>query len=170
MTLDIMHKYLIKIVMLCHSLVAWGAPAPMPPVDPDTPIYEVRVEPGISYEDVIDSLKSAAAGKNFVSPAHFPIGKHIQQRDIPLQGVMEIWTYCSLGLGAEILLDHPEFAVFVPCRIAIYERAGQLYLALDRPTYALRHIKQPTERARKAAQQLEDTLMWMLYQARQGEF
>jgi uncharacterized protein (DUF302 family) len=145
------------------------AASPLPPIDPDNAIYEVKVEPGVSYDDMVDSLKSAAAGKNFVSPAHFPIGEHLKQRGLPLQGVMEIWTYCNLGMGAEILLDHPEFAVFAPCRIAVYERAGQMYLALDRPTYALRHIKQPTERARKSAQQLEEILIWMLDKARKGE-
>lgn len=163
-------KPLVALLLQLPACAVLGAAMPMPPVDPDTPIYEVRVEPGISHEDVVDSLKSAAAGRNFVSPAHFPLGEHIRQRGIPLQGVMEVWSYCSLGLGAEVLLDHPEFAVFAPCRIAIYERAGQLYLALDRPTYALRHIKEPTERARKAAQQLEDALIWMLDKARRGDF
>ncbi len=162
-------KRLLAVWLLCQAGGVLAA-TPLPPVDPGNPIYEVRVEPGVGYEDVVDSLKSAAAGKNFVSPAHFPIGEHIQQRGIPLRGVMEVWTYCSLGLGAEILLDHPEFSVFAPCRIALYERAGRLHLALDRPTYALRHIRQPTERARKAAQQLEETLIWMLDMARRGDF
>lgn len=151
-------------------LPATGLAGPMPPVNPDTPIYEVRVEPGVSYEDVVDSLNSAAAGKNFVSPATFPLGEHILQRGLPLEGVLEVRSYCNLALGGEILLDHPEFAVFAPCRIAIYEKQKQLYLALDRPTYDLRHIKHPTERAQKAAQQLEDTLIWMLDQARKGAF
>lgn len=145
------------------------AAEPLPPVDPGTPIYEVPVEPGVSYEDVVDSLKSAAQGKNFVSPATFPIGEHVKQRGLPLEGVMEIHTYCNLGMGAEILLDHPEFAVFAPCRIAIYQKAGRLYLALDRPTYALKHIRNPTPRAQEAARQLEQTLIWMLDMARKGE-
>jgi len=158
---------------LLLALLCWNLPVlaeGLPPVDPETAIYEMMVEPGVSHEDVVESLKSAAAGRNFVSPAHFPIGEHIQQRGLPLQGVMEIWTYCNLSMGAEILLDHPEFAVFAPCRIAIYQRGGQLYLALDRPTYALRHIRNPTERARRAAQQLEDNLIWIMDKARRGDF
>lgn len=151
--------------------VPWLAMAvePMPPIDPDSPIYEVKVEPGVSYDDVVTSLKVAADGKNFVSPATFPIGEHIRQRGLPLQGVLEVRTYCNLGIGAEIMLEHPEFAVFAPCRIAIYERQGQLYLAMDRPSFDLKYIKHATERAKKAAQQLEETLIWMLDKARRGE-
>lgn len=142
---------------------------PMPPVDPETPIYTVKVEPGVTYEDVVTSLKVAAEGKNFVSPAVFPIGEHIKQRGIPLQGVLEVRTYCSLGIGAEILMETPEFAVFAPCRIAIYQKQGQLYLALDRPTYALRHIKDHSAKAEAAAKQIEETLIWMMDKARKGE-
>lgn len=160
-------------IWLLVSLGCWmgwaTAADALPPIDPDTPIYEVRVEPGVSYDDVIDSLKSAAIGKNFVSPATFPIGDHVKQRGLPLEGVMEVRTYCNLSIGAEILIDHPEYSVFAPCRIAIYQKAGRLYLALDRPTYDLKHIKNPTARAVSAAQQLEDTLIWIMDMARKGE-
>lgn len=152
----------------CWACVSVAA-EPLPPIDPASPIYEVKVEPGVTYEDVVLGLKVAAEGRNFVSPATFSVGDHIRERGLPLQGVMEVRAYCNLGLGAEIVLDHPEFAVFAPCRIAIYERKGQLYLGLDRPSFDLKYIKNPTERAKKAAQELENTLIWMLDKARKGE-
>lgn len=157
-------------VMLGGMLLALSAFAdPMPPINPDSALYIVKVEPGVSYEDVVTSLKVAAEGKNFVSPATFPIGEHIRQRGIPLEGVLEVRTYCSLGIGAEVLLDYPEFAAFAPCRIAIYEKKGALYMALDRPTYALRHIENANQHARNAAKEIEDTLIWMMDKARKGE-
>lgn len=159
-----------KLVFVALSLLSLLAQAaePLPPVDPASPIYEVKVEPGVSYDDVVLSMKTAAEGKNFVSPATFSLGEHMQARGLP-QGVMEVRSYCNLGLGAEILLDHPEFAVFAPCRIAIYEKQGQLYVALDRPSFDLQYIKNPTERALKAAKELEETLIWIIDKARKGE-
>ena len=159
------------ILLLCAAWL-WVMPAaaePLPPVNPDKALYIVKVEPGVGYDDVVTSLKVAAEGKNFVSPATFPIGEHIRERGIPLQGVLEVRTYCSLGIGTEVLLEYPEFAAFAPCRIAIYEKQGSLYLALDRPTYALRHIDNVNQKARDAAQQIEDTLIWMLDKARKGD-
>jgi len=159
-----------KSLLLMFSLYpALLLAAPMPAIDADSPIYEVPVAAGVSYDDVVTSLKVAAEGENFVSPANFPIGEHMRQRGLPVDGVMEVRTYCNLGLGAEIFLDHPEFLVFAPCRIAIYEKKGQLYLAMDRPSFDLKYIKNPSERAKKAAQQLEDTLILILGKARNGE-
>lgn len=160
---------------LLMMLAGWSwislavAAQPMPAINPDRPLYLVEVESGVRYDDVVISLNSAAAEKNLVSPATFPIGEHMRQRGLPLQGVLEVRSYCSLGVGAEILLDHPEFAAFAPCRIALFHKAGVLYLALDRPTFDLRYIANPTPRARQAAQQLEDTLIWMMDKARKGE-
>lgn len=159
----------VAILILLLAASFWGHADPMPPVDPTTPIYTVKVEPGVTYDDVVTSMKVAAEGKNFVSPATFPIGQHIKERGLPLQGIIEVRSYCSLGIGAEILMESPEFAVFAPCRIAIYEKAGQLYLSLDRPTYALNHIKNHSRKAAAAAQEMEDTLIWIMDKARKGD-
>lgn len=172
-----MFKYLSVLattLMYVAAFAVSGAnakePIPMPAIDPNTAIYEVAVEPGVSYDAVIDSLKSISEGMNFVNPANFPIAEHMKKRGLTPEGPLEVRAFCNLGLGAEIMIDHPEFVVFAPCSIAIYQKKGKLYLALDRPTYDLKSIKNPTPRAQKAAQALEDALISIIEKARKGEF
>ena len=133
-------------------------------------IYEIAVAPSVSHEDVLTSLKSLSEGMNMVNPAQFPIGEHLKERGQTPEGPLEVHAYCSLGLGADIMLDHPEFVVFAPCRIAVYQRSGQLYLGVARPTHDLRNIKNPTPRAQKAAQELERLLIEIVNKASRGEF
>lgn len=147
----------------------------MPAVDQTTAIYELPVHEGVTYQDVVDSLKSLSEGKNFVNPANFPIAEHIQKRGIDSQGIKEVHSFCNLSLGTEIFLDHPEFLVFAPCRIAIYEKPDahqkrKLFIALARPTFDLKSIKNPTLRAQKAAQELENTLLEMMDKASKGDW
>lgn len=142
----------------------------MPDIDLSTAIYEVPVNAGVNYQDLVDSLKSISEGMNFVSPANFPIGEHMKLRGIDPQGIKEVRTFCNLTMGTEIILDHPEFLVFAPCRIAIYEKSNQLYLGLDRPTYDLKSIKHPSARAIQSAQTLEDALIQLMEKARRGDF
>jgi uncharacterized protein (DUF302 family) len=141
----------------------------MPDIDLTSAIYEVPVNEGVSYQDVIDSLNSVSVSMNFVNPANFPIGEHMKQRGVDPQGVKEVHSFCNLSMGTDIFLDHPEFLVFAPCRVAVYEKKGKLFLGLDRPTYDLKSIKHPTERAQKSAQQLEDALITLLEKARKGD-
>jgi uncharacterized protein (DUF302 family) len=156
------------VACLAYAMPA-SAASPMPPVDPNTAIYEVPVEPGVSYDDVVTSLKVVSEGENFVNPANFPIGEHMKKRGQDPHGVLEVRAFCNLGLGAEIMLDHPEFVVFAPCRIALYEKAGHLFLGLDRPTFDLKSIKNPTPRAQNAARELEATLIKIMDKARKGD-
>ena len=148
--------------------------AGMPPIDSSSAIYELAVHEGVTYQDVVDSLKSISEGKNFVNPANFPIAEHIKKRGIDPQGIKEVRSFCNLTLGTDIFLDHPEFLVFAPCRIALYEKPDgnkklKLYLALDRPTFDLKSIKNPTPRAQKAAQELENSLLEIIDKASRGD-
>jgi len=146
----------------------------MPAIDPNASIYELPVKVGVTYQEVVDSLKSLSIGRNFVNPANFPIGEHIKQRGIDPQGIKEVYSFCNLTLGTDIMLDHPEFLVFVPCRIAIYEKPDahhqmQLFIGMARPTFDLRSIKNPTPRARQAAQMIESTLLEIIDKASRGD-
>jgi len=165
-----MMKSVIAVLLLNLMLVQSAlAASPMPAIDFDKAIYEVAVEPGVSYDDVVLSLKVISEGKNFVNPANFPIGDHMKARGQDPHGPLEVRAFCNLGMGAEIMLDHPEFVVFAPCRIGIYQREGKLYLGIDRPTFDLKSIKNPSERAQKAAQLLENTLIEIIDKARKGD-
>lgn len=151
-----------------------AVPNGLPAIDLNNAIYEVPVNEGVSYQDVVDSLKSVSEGMNFVNPANFPIGEHIKARGIDPQGVKEVHSFCNLSMGTDIFLDHPEFLVFAPCRIALYEKPGvdnklKLFIGLARPTYDLKSIRNPTERAKKSAQQLEDALIQLIDKARKGD-
>ena len=149
-------------------------PKGMPNIDLSTAIYEVPVNDGVSYQEVVDSLKTVSEGMNFVNPANFPIGEHMKARGVDPQGIKEVHSFCNLSMGTEIILDHPEFLVFAPCRIALYEKPDinsklKLFIGLDRPTFDLKNIKNPTERAKKSAQQLEDALILLMSKARNGD-
>lgn len=149
-------------------------PDGMPAIDLNSALYELPVKQGVSYQDVIDSLKSLSQGMNFVNPANFPIGEHMKLRGIDPQGIKEVHSFCNLSMGTEIMLDHPEFLVFAPCRIALYEKPDAnnkliLFLGLDRPTYDLKSIKNPTLRAQKSAQELEDALIQLMEKASRGD-
>lgn len=172
---------LVSILLLMISACAPIKPvsaskvvAGMPAIDSSSAIYELAVHEGVSYQDVVDSLKSLSEGKNFVNPANFPIAEHIKKRGIDPQGIKEVHSFCNLSLGTDIFLDHPEFLVFAPCRIAIYEKPDanqklKLFIALARPTFDLKSIKNPTPRAQKAAQELENTLLEIMDKASRGD-
>ncbi|HEU4708812.1 MAG TPA: DUF302 domain-containing protein [Methylophilaceae bacterium] len=163
-----MKRYII--LMLALLIAGCAGQTHKPDSVAESAIYEVPVAPGVTYDDILLSLKTLSEGMNFVNPANFPIGEHLKQRGVTPEGPLESHAYCNLSLGGEIMLDHPEFVVFAPCRIGIYQRNNQLYLGVARPTHDLQAIKNPTPRAQKAAQALEKSLIDIVNKAAKGEF
>ncbi len=157
-----------------QKIITQNLPKGMPSIDFTTAIYEVPVNDGVSYQEVVDSLKTLPESMNFVGPANFLMGERMKARGVDPHGIKEIHSFCNLSMGTEIILDHPEFLVFAPCRIALYEKPDfnkklKLFIGLDRPTFDLKSIKNSTERAKKSAQQLEDALILLMSKARNGD-
>jgi uncharacterized protein (DUF302 family) len=134
-----MNKILVISMLWCLPA---SAAQPMPQIDRNSAVYMVPVEPGVSYDDVVTSLKVISEGMNFVNPANFPIGDHMKTRGQAPQGALEVRSFCNLSMGTEIFLDHPEFVVFAPCRVGLFHKQGQLYLAIDKaPVYLDADVK-----------------------------
>ncbi len=74
-----MKKKFLAITLLWSSFAAFAA-SPLPTIDFNKAIYVVPVEPQVTYDDVLTSLKVISEGMNFVNPANFPIGEHMKQR------------------------------------------------------------------------------------------
>lgn len=158
------------LLLMTNSALANPIANDMPVIDLNNGIYEVPVKTGLSYQDVVDSLKSVSQEMNFITAAKFDISEQMKKREIDPQGKKEVYAICNLTLGTDIMIDHPEFIVFAPCRLALYEKKGNLFLGLARPTFDLKSIKNPTERAKKSAQELENKLVELMSRASKGDF
>ncbi|MFA5083549.1 MAG: DUF302 domain-containing protein [Hydrogenophilaceae bacterium] len=85
-----------------------------------------KVKPGLSFDDVVESMKLRANQLNFKLVGHSPMWKDIQvvlgDTDAPR---MEVFHYCDIAAGREVLKYAPEALIFLPCRIGIMEDADK---------------------------------------------
>jgi len=77
---------------------------------------------GLSFDDVVESMKLRANQLNFKLVGHSPMWKDIQ---VVLGDMaaprMEVFHYCDIAAGRAVLQYAPESIVFLPCRIAVME-------------------------------------------------
>ncbi len=85
-----------------------------------------QAKPGLSFDDVKQSMELRANQLNFKKVGESPMWKDIQavlgDKDAPR---MEVFHYCDIAAGREILKYAPESIVYLPCRIAIMEDADK---------------------------------------------
>jgi len=81
---------------------------------------------GLSFDDVKTSMELSANKLNFKKVGESPMWKDIQavlgDMNAPR---MEVYHYCDIAAGREILKYAPESIVYLPCRIAIMEDADK---------------------------------------------
>lgn len=87
-------------------------------------VAKKKAESGISFDEVVDSMKLKANKLNFKLVGHNALYKDIiaiaGKQDTPR---VEIFSFCD-AIVARNILDHvPEFIAFLPCRIAVLEDA-----------------------------------------------
>jgi uncharacterized protein (DUF302 family) len=103
-----------------------------------------QAKPGLSFEDVKQSMELSANKHNFKKVGESPMWKDIQavlgDMDAPR---MEVYHYCDIAAGREILKYAPESIVYLPCRIAIMEDADKniWVMTLDWDTTWLDSVK-----------------------------
>ncbi len=85
-----------------------------------------KAKDGLTFEDVVQSMELRANTLNFKKVGHSPMWKDIQavlgDMDAPR---MEVFHYCDIAAGREVLKAAPESIAYLPCRIAIMEDANK---------------------------------------------
>lgn len=85
-----------------------------------------KAKPGLSFDDVVESMKLRANQLNFKLVGHSPMWKDFRavlgDENAPR---VEVFHYCDIAAGREVLKFAPEALVFLPCRIGIMEDADK---------------------------------------------
>lgn len=89
-------------------------------------VIKYQAKPGLSFDDVLESMNLRANQLNFKH-----VGENLMWKDF--QAVLEdktaprieVHSYCDIKVGRDLLKISPEFVVFLPCRVAIMEDANK---------------------------------------------
>lgn len=74
----------------------------------------------VSMDDAVDSMKLRANSLNFKLVAHLPLSKELESMNVE-SGRIEIFQFCDARIANEMLQFNPDFAAYLPCRIALIE-------------------------------------------------
>lgn len=81
-----------------------------------------QAKPDLSFDDVVESMKLRANQLNLKMVGHSPMIKDIEavlgDTSTPR---MEVFHFCDIAAGREVMKLVPEAIVYLPCRIAVME-------------------------------------------------
>lgn len=129
--------------------------------------HKAAAKPGLSFDEVVESMKLRANKLNIKSVGANPVWKEITAITSKPTPRVEIFSFCDALLVRELLDYSLESVIFMPCRIAVVEDAqGKIWLMmldwnpdwLDAASNPNRLPDALRESARKLRQGLEEVL------------
>lgn len=135
------------------------------------------VDEDITFEDAVDAMKLRANEINFKLVGHNQVWLDVRaisgDENTPR---FEILQFCDAMVGRRVLDHVPEFAVFLPCRIALVEDAdGRLWvMTLDWDVAWLDYAQNPNSvldaDLREEAARIRDGMRYIMDGAVTGDF
>lgn len=85
-----------------------------------------KVKPGVSFDEVVQSMMLRANQMNLKFVGSNLIGKDFKRvLNDDTAPRIEVFSFCDIALGRTLLRIIPEMAVFIPCRITVMEDADK---------------------------------------------
>jgi len=121
---------LVLSALLLSAPPSWAA---APKVEQTAPggVYKVAIDRSISMSDAAESLKLRANTLNLQLVAELPMSKQVEAVTGKPQRTIIIYQFCDAVLARDLIDVNMEFAIYMPCRIALIEDAqGQGWLVM----------------------------------------
>ena len=117
-------------------------------------VYKIKIEKGVSLSDAVQSMQLRANDLNLKQVSELPLSEQVAAMTGKPQRRMTIFQFCNALIAKQLVDYNVDFAVFLPCRIALIEdEKGQGWLVMmdmDVPTLAKDYHIPP-----KLAQEME---------------
>ncbi|OZA26932.1 MAG: hypothetical protein B7X93_10045 [Hydrogenophilales bacterium 17-61-9] len=98
---------------------------------PQPGVYKLAIDRSVSLEEAAESMRLRANALNLKLVAELPLSKQVEAVTNTPQRTITIFQFCDAVIAKELIDLSMDFAVYMPCRIAMIEDAqGQGWLIM----------------------------------------
>ncbi len=159
--------------LLALSTAAWAAaPAPAKAQQASPAgVYKIAVQPNVSMEDAAESMRLRANALNLKLVAELPLSKQVEAMTGQPQKTIIIFQFCDAVVAKQLIDVNVDFAVFMPCRIAlIEEESGKAWLVMmDVDTDAIAREKSLSPELKKKIEDVRAMLVNIMQAGAAGD-
>lgn len=132
-------------------------------------MWEVKVDEGVSLEDVIDAVNAVSVNANIRNVGELPLSDELLGRGIE-SGVIHVMSFCNPETARKMIDFSPAMAGFLPCRVTIVEQEDGLHLYTMNMDMAIKMGKKMPPELLEATMQVRNAMWQMLENGKTGAF
>lgn len=116
--------------MLLSAPSSWAATSQAKQTT-QTGVYKMAIDRNVSLDEAAESMRLRANALNLKLVAELPLSKQVEAVTGKPQRTVTIFQFCDAVTAQELIELSMDFAVYMPCRIALIEDAnGQGWLIM----------------------------------------
>jgi uncharacterized protein YceK len=132
--------------------------------------WEARVKPGLKVADVEEILRGVMVEFNMRDVGTLPLSKELEARSGRREPVLTIYQFCSPTIARRMADFSPHMAAYMPCRVALVERADGLWLYTLNMDMMVKMGRKLPSPLKEEAWHVRQAVFQMMDRAAKGEF
>ncbi|MBF6058190.1 MULTISPECIES: DUF302 domain-containing protein [Thiomicrorhabdus] len=135
----------------------------------DATMWEVKVDEGVSLEDVKDAINAVGINRNLKNVGELPLSEELKARGIESK-VIHVMSFCNPETARKMVDFSPAMGGFLPCRVNIIEKEDGLHIYSMNMDMAIEMGKKMPPALKEATMQVRNTIWEMMQKGKAGEF
>lgn len=150
---------------------SFSAQAAAPKKPPTTGVVKMAINAGVSFDEAAESMRLRANTLNIKLVAELPLSGQVEAITGTPQRRVTIFQFCDALTARDLIEVNIDFAVYMPCRIALVEDAkGQGWLIMmDIDVNAVAREKRVPPPLKKRIQEVRATLIEVMQAGAKGD-
>lgn len=113
-------------------------------------MFTYEISSSLPIEVIREKVPAACEQKKFALLQTYVYHDIVESKGFPIDRKVYIYEICQAKTAAAMLTDFPHFAIFMPCKLAIYENNGETIISTMNMEIMLNAVKSSPELFKEA--------------------
>lgn len=92
-------------------------------------MFTIKLTTPHTPQAIASKMQDACSRYNFSILQRYDFHEIIKSKGFELNREVYVFEICQAKMASKVLADNPEFSIFMPCKIALYEQDGETVIA-----------------------------------------
>lgn len=104
-------------------------------------MFTLKMESDLPIVQIADKVETACAAHNFALLQSYNYHQIVESKGFPIKRKTYIYDICQAKTASMMLTSNPEFSVFMPCTLSLYEENGKTIISTMNMEIMLKAVK-----------------------------
>jgi uncharacterized protein (DUF302 family) len=104
-------------------------------------MFTLKIESDLPIVQIADKVETACAAHNFALLQSYNYHQIVESKGFPIKRKTYIYDICQAKTASMMLTLNPEFSVFMPCTLSLYEENGKTIISTMNMEIMLKAVK-----------------------------